>query len=339
MSDMGDNMEDSMGNSVGNSMGKEQTIVFAGDKHRMNWLRGDYEYAYVRTSGALRDMLFCHVQSTMDGDVLHTDISITNTSTKPCLVGSHDISVQLPLIDKYDDSATCLTQRCNTHIFCGGGTGWVCALRMGGEPPHLGLVVTEGRLAGYSIERDTSYSSNDRGCFLLHPQSFALSVGGTHHIRWTIFPHNGKKDFVEKAGRMAQMVWAVANRYVLFPNEGCAITVRPSFTAKQVMVNGQIAMCNGGKWTAQVCGLDYGEHCIPIEADGIKTSVTVFCHKGVQEIADARCRFIAERQQYNGGIPQLRGAYLAYDNEDECMVYTAENDRNGARERVGMGGC
>lgn len=49
-----------------------------------------------------------------------------------------------------------------------------------------------------------------------------------------------------------------------------------------------------------------------------------------------RCRFIAEHQQCERD-GMLKGAYLAYDNEENHLIYTPENDFNGGRERMGMG--
>ncbi|MGW9111914.1 hypothetical protein [Microbacterium sp. NPDC055683] len=70
------------------------------------------------------------------------------------------------------------------HLFCGGTSSYVVALRMGGNAPHLGLVVTAGALSSYSIERDLRNISNDRGCFVLHPAPlhfvFHADVTGEH---------------------------------------------------------------------------------------------------------------------------------------------------------------
>ncbi len=69
------------------------------------------------------------------------------------------------------------------------------ALRMGGCPPHLGMVLTRGSLGGYSVERDTRKMSNDRGCFLLHPSPMALMPGEEKEIGLVLFPHRGREDF------------------------------------------------------------------------------------------------------------------------------------------------
>lgn len=84
--------------------------------------------------------------------------------------------------DQYEDSKTSLIRRCHTHLFCGKDVSWICALRMGGEAPHLGMVVTEGSLAAYSVRRNLLRQSNDRGCFYLHPEGMELEArGGEGH--------------------------------------------------------------------------------------------------------------------------------------------------------------
>jgi len=100
--------------------------------------------------------------------------------------------------DDYPNAPTCMTNRCHTHIWCGGNISYVMALRMGGETPHLGLVLTEGALGGYSVERDLSRRSNDRGDFILHPSPISLAPKESFTISWTLFWHNGISDFYDK---------------------------------------------------------------------------------------------------------------------------------------------
>jgi len=74
------------------------------------------------------------------------------------------------------------------------------ALRMGGEAPHLGLVLTEGSLCGYSVERnqiEERCGSNDRGDFILHPSPVnMLAPGESFSVAWTLFWHDGVEDFL-----------------------------------------------------------------------------------------------------------------------------------------------
>lgn len=56
-------------------------------------------------------------------------------------------------------------KKSHAHIWCGGEVSYVMGLRMVVEAPHLGLILTKGSLKSYSVERDLSLISNDRGDF------------------------------------------------------------------------------------------------------------------------------------------------------------------------------
>ena len=70
---------------------------------------------------------------------------------------------------------------------------------MGGESPHLGLVLTEGALSGYSVERDLSQISNDRGDFLLHPSPMTLAPKRKLYHRLDFILAQWKRRFLSKA--------------------------------------------------------------------------------------------------------------------------------------------
>ena len=55
-------------------------------------------------------------------------------------------------------------------------------------------------------------------------------------------------------------------------------------------------------------------------------------------LAERRCRFIAQKQQCQDEKSSLNGAYLIYDNEENCQYYSHTfHDHNAGRERIGMG--
>ncbi len=80
---------------------------------------------------------------------------------------------------------------------------------------------------------------------------------------------------------------------------------------------------------------EVGEHDIEITIDGKCTDVKLYCAPPLDDIADKRVHFIANKQQEAGG--SLDGAYLIYDNETDSRYYSHLNDHNGGRERVAMG--
>ena len=167
-------------------------LVFSGDQKKMNWLRGDFPYANVKCP----EEFTWTAMHERKGNELITTIAIQNNGRHAYFTNEGTIGISFPLVDMYDSSAICVDYRCHTHIFCGENTTYVMALRMGGEAPHLGMVVTQGSFVSYSVERDVDKMSNDRGCFLLHPEPKEFAPGEIMTISWTIFPHRGKDDFL-----------------------------------------------------------------------------------------------------------------------------------------------
>lgn len=309
-------------------------LLFSNDPYGMNWLREDFAYGEVKCPKELCGS----VESRKDGDIVYTKIIISNPGRKPYFTDKTSISISLPLVDKYEDSKICMEQRCHTHIFCGGEISYICALRMGGQAPHLGMVLTKGSLSGYSIERNLVSQSNDRGCFLLHPSPVEIRAGESVTLEWTIFSHNGKDDFFRKLEQYhPHFVTVWADRYVLFPGEKNTLRICPAFSAGKVTVDGQTLSEDNGTYQWEYTAQESGEKVFEIQADGVRTWCRIYVQEDVEELAWKRCLFLAQHQQYHGGIEELEGAYLTYDNEEEKCIYRPENDYNGGRERIGMG--
>ena len=330
-------------------------FVFSNDPDNMNWFRPDYKYAEV----ICREGLSPTVKTVRDSDLLYTTVDLLNTSGSLLQISKTDVSIRLPLEDRYDNAEICMTRRCHTHIFCGNDISYVCAVKMNGKAPHFGLVLTEGKLSGYSIERDTEHSSNDRGCFLLLPAFSELLPGEALRISWVIFPHSGWEDFFKKAGEIRPFVRIDASKYVLFPGEDTKILVRTSFSAKHVRI-GNLELIPESEENREFrytykapedsfTSLEEDSqalasnpfHCkeviLPIEADGVKTFVRLLLQESPEILAKRRVQFITKYQQYFGKDEHLNGAYLAFDNEENHIVYDKINDLNAGRERAGMG--
>ena len=300
----------------------------------MNWLRPDYPYTEIYCP----ENLSYNVENTRKGDIYHTSIQFINRSKWPIFTSIGEIGIYFPLEGRYDRSDICLRYRCHTHIFCGGNISYIIALRMGGEAPHLGMVLTEGSLAAYSIERNPENKSNDRGCFILHPSPMELEPGESKYIQWTIFPHSGKNDFIRQVSKLAAFVLVKAEQYVLHPGEDNRIMIMPSFKAKSVQIDGKpLAQDKYGNYVKKYTAEQTGEKTFSVSVDGVHTFCRTFVQEDFLELAGARCRFIASHQQYKGAYPALKGAYLVYDNEEHHIFYSHVNDYNAGRERVGMG--
>lgn len=308
-------------------------IIFSQDNYKMNWIRSDFEYAQVSCPKELE----CSVLQEQEGDIYTTSITLRNRTDKPFFSNRDSIAIRFPLQDKYESSEICIPYRCNTHIFCGGSVSYIMALRMGGEAPHLGMVLTQGSLDCYSIERDLKQQSNDRGCFLLHPSPMEWGPGEETTIRWTIFPHKGREDFEEKLKQYSRYVKVEADHYVSFVGESIKLSVQPSFEAPSVKCNEMEMQQEQGGWQQEYCFMESGEQVFDIRVGAIHTWCKVYVQEPFEKLVRKRCLFIAQKQQYHGQNEHLQGAYLIYDREEKHIYYDHFNDYNAGRERVGMG--
>lgn len=314
-------------------------LILNDDIYKMNWIEGSTEWGTVKCI----DSLSVTKEVSNENGIITERYTFTNITKKYVFTDLDSISIYTPFNDDYTDSKTCLTNRCHTHIFCGGDISYVMALRMGGYAPHLGLVLTAGSLGGYSVERDISRMSNDRGDFIMHPSPAVLAPGGALTIEWKLFSHSGKADFYRQLSKLCgRFIDVRAKRYTVFEGERVSIRIKPSFDFK----SGDICVTRGGKPVASKTDkgtvyIDetpntYGLLTYSIEICGVKTFCNIYSLPSLDVLSERRCRFIAKNQQFYCKDSQLDGAYLIYDNEEQHMHYSSQYDRNGGRERVGM---
>lgn len=315
-------------------------LILPGDDYRMNWVEGRTQWGSV----ACKVPLAVEKSVQRDGEVLRERYVFTNKTDRDVFVRAGDIGIYTPFNDDYTSAGVCMTNRCHAHIWCGEEVSYVLALRMGGRGPHLGMVLNEGALRGYGVEREPEKMSNDRGDFILYPSPFSLAPGERYTLAWTLFAHGGKEDFFRKAAVCCEKFLDVrAEKYVLFCGEQGRAWVTPAFAfaddAVHVSVNGEEAetTVNCGVISFQTAASAPGELCCDIRVGAVHTRLRLLVLPGLLELAAGRCAFLAKRQQYHREGSRLDGAYLIYDNEDEACFYAPEYDYNGGRERVGMG--
>lgn len=315
-------------------------LVLSGDLYEMNWVEGAVEWGTVRAPASIG----VQTVSGREGDTVFERYTFTNISGAPLFTSLKDIAIYTPFNDDYCGAEECTVRRCHAHIFCGGGVSWVCALRMGGEPPHLGLVLTEGSLGGYSVERDPERMSNDRGDFLLHPSPVFLDPGESFSVAWRLFRHEGKEDFFRQLPKWnPHYIQVRAEQYVVFAGEKVRLEITPAFpfAEKDAVIRREEAIlpfcADGGKIRLEETGLSEGEHTYSIEVEGYKTYCRIRVMPPFEELVRRRVRFLVEKQQFHKEGSALDGAFLIYDREEEHLFYSPENDYNGGRERVSMG--
>jgi len=178
-----------------NDAGQMVSVKNRVDAYQMEWLNGKEIWGTILAPDELTTRVSrCFTE---DGCLRET-YSFQNTSLFDVFVKRDEIGIYTTFPDDYQSAKTCMKQRCHVHVWCGCNTSYLYGLRMGGEAPHLGLVLTEGSVDGYSIVRDENKSSNDRGCLILHPEAFHLAPMETLELSWELFWFDDRKDFSEK---------------------------------------------------------------------------------------------------------------------------------------------
>ena len=238
-----------------------------------------------------------------------------------------DIEVNTPFNDNYPDAETCLRERCHAHVWAGGTAAWVCALRMGAYGPHLGLMLTQGSLRGYSIRErgQDKGSSNTRGIICLNPEATVLEPGETYCFAWRLFAHDGPDDFHARLLRR-RGTYCTADRYVAQVGETIALT---QHTRK-------------GETITEYTVENPGETEVEFPWRDGKTWVEILGVSRYDSLLLQRARFVLAHQQYHRRGDRRDGALLPYDNSTETIYCnwlqsTNRSDCNEGRERIGGG--
>lgn len=156
---------------------QESRLTFLGAKEddlEMNWIEGSKPWGTTICPSGIKTAVKREI---LPNGHLQERFCFQNVSEFPVFFKKTDVGIYTTFNDDYKQADACITQRCHTHIFCGGEASYVMALRMGGQVPHLGLMVTAGNIGSYSVERDECALSNDRGDFIMHPVLEPLKPG------------------------------------------------------------------------------------------------------------------------------------------------------------------
>jgi hypothetical protein len=266
---------------------------------------------------------------------------LTNTTEEAVTIS--DPSIFTPFNDNYPDAATCVKKRCNAHIWCGGSTTWVNATRMGGEAPHLGLSLSQGSINGYGIENRSirMNGANTRGDIYLIHDSVNLAPKESICIEWKLFWHNDWDNFFAKALRTSGHSHMAMDSYTIIKGEKFKLDLQLGKNWKQASLkrNGRVIAptIKAQKKRMTLNGGKAGEHTFEL-VDGTKKSVIrTFVAEKPKDIITKRVEFIINNQQIKNTRDPLCGAYLPYDNEDDCIVKSQDEHLNEGQERVSMG--
>ncbi|MBQ7161285.1 MAG: hypothetical protein IJR90_06230 [Clostridia bacterium] len=350
------------------------SIIISGDEHRMNWVESaaavwgaPYYNAQVSFNryDPLRLVSFSEERSVYENALARIAVTrrfgdegrfeesyvFENISCSPLFVRKGEFGISTPFNDSYADAALCLTSRCHTHIFCGGTSSWVCALRMGESDKNLGLVLTEGTLDCYR-QWLPPYAKNDRGDLMLCAAPFDLLPGEKYTLSWTLFVHSGNggdardNSFFSQIEKIApQKILMRFDHDTVFAGEDLIIDLRSKnsdLISAVCSVNGENAakrrVDKDGAVSFSYTPKAFGELTVKVRCGEETVVGRAFCSPRLEELIGKRVDFICRKQQYHSPGHPLDGAYLIYDNESDSLYFSNNvADHNASRERIGMG--
>lgn len=252
-----------------------------------------------------------------------------------------EIGIYTPFPDEWRPADESLRLRANTHVWCGETEAWVCSLKQGESAYNLGLVVTEGAIDAYSIDRDgQTLRSNTRGNIVLHPAACELLAGESFTVTWELFVHAGREDFFAKLAEYGKLVPRAENdRYTVFSGEAASFSLADPGEPVHVTLDGEElpTSLRAGRICCSFTPAHTGECRVQITAGNRRTHICFYATPDFETLLARRIRFIVEHQQYSRPGSPLDGAYLIYDNREERMIYDKQIfDHNACRERLGM---
>ncbi len=259
--------------------------------------------------------------ATRDGLVEEYELSL---APEYAGLGDARLGLRVPLPDDVTGGATVsLTDRSVSHLWPHGHGAWVCALRLGATPPHLGVVVDRGALDGYSvIEREVTPEgilggtlSNDRGCLVVHPDLSQLEAAGTTTLRWHVLGHQGWADFMARRDAIASdTVRVEADRYVVTAGETIEVSAIGSASPidGEFRVDGRLLESDGAQ--ASIPLGEPGEVEVGFTTHDNRTArVVVVAVPPVEDLLAGRLRFLTDNKQirdpsspYDGAFRDLR---------------------------------
>lgn len=321
------------------SAGELLSCRHAQDPDQMNWFYGKNHWGTVRSELELSVQV---VRSFTENGRLREEYRFRNDTDYDIYTYGTKLGICLPFADYYTDAATCMKHCCHTHLWCGGTESYVCALKMGKSSYNLGLILKEGDLRGYSVERDLEQSSNERGMFIVHPNPMTLRPGETAVIAWELFWFADKEAFRKLLEAEPGRISIQAANYVTMGKEPIRFRVQANGLEGETLRlyrDGEEIRCSWENGCAQVEDLPEkpGEHCYEVRMGEKRARAVFYQSEEAGALAAKRCRFLADRQQCEDTKSRLYGAYLIYDTEEQRQYYSHWHDHNGGRERVGMG--
>lgn len=266
---------------------------------------------------------------------------IENVSASKLFFGEGEFGIYTPFNDNYESAAYCLTNKCHTHINCGGNSAWICALRMGDNGDNIGLILKEGSISSYR-QCLPPYAKNDRGDFILCHSPFSLESGEVTTLTWDIVTHKGKIDFIEHLSDYENQIHISFDNETVFTGETLSMTASYAFPIKQacVLFDGieqEFIVANGSVIFNKIM-TETGHHNVEVIINGHTAYAAIYVSLALESLLKKRIDYIVSKQQHHCPGSALDGAYLIYDTESNSQYFSnAVADHNASRERIGMG--
>lgn len=266
----------------------------------------------------------------------------TNTADRPLTIT--ELGIQTPFNDRYPSARQALAECVNVHVFAGGGWSWVIAEPMRGSSALdrcLCLRVTEGALAGYSIEsRNRNTGSDVRGHIVLQvtdrarsPRAFGgqpairLEPGESYALAWELDWYASRDDFLSSCAEPARFS-AFAGLVGRRIHVATSLPVRPISDGLEVGAGD-----DGYDLTASEPGV---YHVRIGEGAGAATTEVLF-HRPLNETVAMRAAYIAGHQIAVERAGSLSGAFLPVDTRTGMRIDDGGwPDWTDGSERIGM---
>ena len=270
---------------------------------------------------------------------LNERYTVKNLRDADMFLEQGDIGIALPFNDIYTYADDCMINRCNTHIWCGGSTSYISAVKMGESDTNLGLVLTEGAFASYSMCNADIRCC--RGVFVMDCEHLELLPGEEYAWNWKLFPFKDRAEFEKTIAQYRHMIRISAESYTVFRGESVRCRIHMNFKPERLSVRfdgKEIAATEReGEYAIDYTPERFGDIRLTVEADDIHTYAEFYCSETPDELIKKRLYFIAQKQQYQRKESALYGAYLAYDNVKKYPIFSSvTRDHNACRERTGM---
>ena len=249
-----------------------------------------------------------------------------------------EIGIYTPFCDEWKSADISLKQCSNTHVWCGETEAWINSLKQGSSEHNIGVVITEGSVNAYSIDRENqTLQSNTRGNILIHPAERDLLINEKFTLSWEIFVHKNNNNFFDKLKKYGK-ICPTAEHYTVFDGEQAVFSFESDAKEIRIIRDGEdIPFTREGGIIKVSAKPKPGDNKFYIHADEKTTHISIYAVSGFEELLERRINFIVDNQQYFREGSCVDGAYLIYDNKEKRMVYDKQiTDHNACRERLGM---